>query len=103
MIKKISKEYDLKSAKYIEPWPYIVFNLLAVDKPLTNMIHATMIQQRFPENAKITRGTPIYKNTKDGSNDFNTFIFAKSVDLFCQYLFNDIYEEIVKNIDNLKI
>ena len=67
VIKKISKEYDLKSAKYIEPWPYIVFNLLAVDKLLTNMIHATIIQQKFPENAKITRGTPIYKNTKDGS------------------------------------
>ena len=36
-------------------------------KPLTNIINATIIQQKFPENAKLTRVTPIYKNPKDGS------------------------------------
>ena len=36
-------------------------------KPLTNIINATIVQQKFPENAKLTRVTPIYKNPKDGS------------------------------------
>ena len=36
-------------------------------KPLTKIINATITQKKFPENAKLTRVTPIYKNPKDGS------------------------------------
>ena len=36
-------------------------------KPLTNIINNTIPQQKFPENAKLTRVIPIYKNPKDGS------------------------------------
>ena len=31
-------------------------------KALTNIINATIIQQKFPENTKLSKVTPIYKN-----------------------------------------
>ena len=51
---KIPPKIVIKSAKYLS-------------KPLTEIINATITQEKFPDNAKLTRLTPIYKNPKDGS------------------------------------
>ena len=65
-IKKILSTLDPKKGPGSDKIPpkIVIRSAKILCKPFTQIINATITQHEFPENAKLTRVTPIYKNPK---------------------------------------
>ena len=68
-IKRILSNLDPKKAPGSDKIPpkIVIRSAEILSKPLTKIINATITEQKFPENAKLTRVTPIYKKPQNGS------------------------------------
>ena len=104
-IKRILSSLDPKKASGSDKIPpkIVIRSAEILCKPLTKIINATIAEHKFPDNAKLTRVTPIYKNPKDGSRLTSTnyrpisvlSVFSKVIEKHYENSMNDFVNSIL--------
>ena len=104
-IKRILLNLDPRKAPGSDKIPpkIVIRSAEILSKPLTKIINATITRQKFPDNAKLTRVTPIYKNPKDGSRLKSTnyrpisvlSVFSKVIEKHYETSMNDFVNSIL--------